>query len=65
MAEQLENEITIEAELSVESAAKPKRAAVRCGTGIYGAAAASSKFVVTEDLGGPSGNMPSPATSIG
>ena len=51
--DQFENEISVEAELSVERTAKPKRAAVRCGTGLYGAAAASRRVVASEDLGDP------------
>jgi len=51
--DQFENEINVEAELCVEREAKPKRAAVRRGTGLYGAAAASRGVAVSEDLGGP------------
>jgi hypothetical protein len=51
--DQFENEISVEAELSVDWTAKPKRSAVRCGTGLYGAAAASRRVVASEDLGNP------------
>jgi hypothetical protein len=47
------NEIGVEAELSVDWTAKPKRAAAPCGTGLYGAAACSRRVVASEDLGGP------------
>jgi hypothetical protein len=51
--DQFENEISVEGELALERTAKPKRAAARCGTGLYGAAAASRGVAVSEDLGGP------------
>jgi hypothetical protein len=51
--DQFENEISVEAELSVDWTAKPKRPAARCGTGLYGAAAASRRVVAREDLGSP------------
>ena len=52
-ADQFDNEISVEAELSVDWTAKPKRSAVRCGTGLYGAAAASRRSVASEDLANP------------
>jgi hypothetical protein len=51
--DQFENEVWIEAELSVNWTAKPKRAAVRCGTGLYGAASSSRRVAVSGDLSGP------------
>jgi hypothetical protein len=51
--DQFENEINVESELCVEREAKPKRAAVRRGTGLYGPATASRGVAAREDLGGP------------
>jgi hypothetical protein len=51
--DQFENEISVEGKLSVDRTATPKEAAVRCGTGLYGAAAASRRAMAGEGLSGP------------
>jgi hypothetical protein len=53
LEDQLENEISVEAELCVDWTAKPTRFTAQCGTGLYGFAAASRRAAVGQDLSGP------------
>jgi hypothetical protein len=51
IADQFEDEISVEGLLSVSYTANPERSGLPCGTGLYGPAGCSRRMVAGEDLG--------------